>query len=346
MIELLVVIAIAAIGVVYTSSTGEAENTEMAERTAQDVLSEAEGHTGIGILGIDVVARKMRKLVGLSDGAVSADTLAEYRGDAEDDFFDDLAQEVGSIEGDDLGDAEGWDAAAEAWDDVEAADFGDNATRGEWDMLDEADEIATWARAVGQAAARDSDSEYGSDGEAFDPDHLVDDHSGPEHSDNDAMDDDAMDDISAIQAAMVEAEAEAYDDAEYDAGYDEGEFAEADTAFGTDEGDIAESVTETSAPEQAERNAPARSTSTPGIAETRDAPLVDEFDPEQDQILIAYRPGEAGNGRIGITEDPLRPGSAAVTLGGRCVAVVLGGYGVVGAQHIELVCEDDEAIAA
>ena len=83
MIELLVVIAIAAIGVVYTSSTGEAENTEMAERTAQDVLSEAEGHTGIGILGIDVVARKMRKLVGLSDGAVSADTLAEYRGDAE-----------------------------------------------------------------------------------------------------------------------------------------------------------------------------------------------------------------------------------------------------------------------
>jgi hypothetical protein len=81
--------------------------------------------------------------------------------------------------------------------------------------------------------------------------------------------------------------------------------------------------------------------------DTENAPIVDEFDPSQDQILISYRPGEAGNGRIGILEDPLRPGSAAVTLGGRCVAVVLGGFGKVRAHHIDLVCEDcDDDMAA
>ncbi len=55
MIELLVLITIATIGVVYTSSTGEAESKAMAEKTAKDALNEAEGQTGIGVLGIDVV---------------------------------------------------------------------------------------------------------------------------------------------------------------------------------------------------------------------------------------------------------------------------------------------------
>ena len=85
MIELLVIIAIATIGVVYTSSTGEAESSAMAEKTAKDALNEAEGQSGIGILGIDVVARKMRRMVGLQEGAVGADTLAEYRGSDEEE---------------------------------------------------------------------------------------------------------------------------------------------------------------------------------------------------------------------------------------------------------------------
>ncbi|MWB78518.1 hypothetical protein GLS40_10815 [Pseudooceanicola sp. 216_PA32_1] len=66
-------------------------------------------------------------------------------------------------------------------------------------------------------------------------------------------------------------------------------------------------------------------------------PVIDDFDPNEDQIVIGYRPGEAGDGRIGISEDPHHPGTARVTLGGRVVAVVQNGYGKVHARHIELV---------
>lgn len=67
-----------------------------------------------------------------------------------------------------------------------------------------------------------------------------------------------------------------------------------------------------------------------------EVPVVEDFDPDEDQIVIGYRRGEAGDGRIGISEDPTSPGTARVTLGGKVVALVPGGYGLVQAYHIEL----------
>ncbi|GGE21292.1 hypothetical protein GCM10011360_07390 [Primorskyibacter flagellatus] len=307
MIELLVIIAIATIGVVYTSSTGEAESSAMAEKTAKDALNEAEGQSGIGILGIDVVARKMRRMVGLQDGAVGADTLAEYRGSDEDE---DQGGEPVALAGEDqfvfagdrdarAGDADDdWDGEAYAEDDAAEEDW------------DDADAIAA------EAEAGVSDEEWAEDdlaAEEWDEDDL------------DDMDDPDMGEWA--EADMDDADATDRDDDWAAAEFDEGEWAEGDDDLMA--GDLDEDV----APEVAARPA----------MDTEFAPLVDEFDPEQDQLVIGYRPGEAGNGRIGIIEDPLRPGSAAVTLGGRCVAVVLDGFGRVRAHHIELVCEEDDA---
>lgn len=263
MIELLVVIAIATIGVVYTSSTGEAESNVMADKSAKDALNEAEGQSGIGILGIDVVARKMRKVVGLRDGAVSADTIAEYKADE-----DDLAPEAedGAMTRDDV---------AEAFDE-------------EFDDWDEEAELA---------AAADEDWGDGL---------PADNHAAP--------------------VAEDYAEADDFDDLD-----------------GADDLDADNWLRDAAEDRETARPAAVASAE----VDTESAPIVDEFDPSQDQILISYRPGEAGNGRIGILEDPLRPGSAAVTLGGRCVAVVIGGFGKVRAHHIDLVCEDcDDDMAA
>jgi hypothetical protein len=268
MIELLVVIAIASIGVIYTSSTGEAESNVMADKSAKDALNEAEGQSGIGILGIDVVARKMRKVVGLREGAVSAHAIAEYKADQDED---DLDEDDAAMTRDDV---------AEAFDE-------------EFDDWDEEAELAA------------------------------------------AADEDWGDGVPAVRDAApvadeTYAEAEDYDD------LDEADFLDDDLD------------TENWLRDAAEDRQEARPAVTASAeVDTENAPIVDEFDPSQDQILISYRPGEAGNGRIGILEDPLRPGSAAVTLGGRCVAVVLGGFGKVRAHHIDLVCEDcDDDMAA
>ncbi len=309
MIELLVIIAIATIGVVYTSSTGEAESSAMAEKTAKDALNEAEGQSGIGILGIDVVARKMRRMVGLQDGAVGADTLAEYRGSDEDEDEDQGGEPV-ALAGEDqfvfVGDRDA--RAGDADDDWDGETYAeDNAAEEDWD---DADAIAA------EAEAGVSDEEWAEDdltAEEWDEDDL------------DDMDDPDMGEWA--EADMDDADATDRDDDWAAAEFDEGEWAEGDDDLMA--GDLDEDV----APEVAARPA----------MDTEFAPLVDEFDPEQDQLVIGYRPGEAGNGRIGIIEDPLRPGSAAVTLGGRCVAVVLDGFGRVRAHHIELVCEEDDA---
>lgn len=278
MIELLVVIAIATIGVVYTSSTGEAESTAMADKSAKDALDEAEGQSGIGILGIDVVARKMRQVVGLRDGAVSADTLAEYRADVEEDIDQDQWFDEDFAEGD-----------------LVAADDQDD----DWDEVD-------WDEEAELAAAADED--WGD---------------GPEAS----VDHDA--DHAILRGVMSVTADEGWEETDCDR-------AERWLQDAADDAATAAAAAPTPA-------SPARAAApAPTGIDTSDAPIVDEFDPTQDQILIGYRPGEAGNGRIGIMEDPLRPGCAAVTLGGRCVAVVLGGYGKVRAHHIDLVCEDPE----
>jgi len=268
MIELLVLIAIATIGVIYTSSTGEAESTAMAEKTAKEALNEAEGQNGIGILGIDVVARKMRDLVSKSNGiAVTADTLAEFRGVVAEDDEDEAEAQAEAPK------------AAHADDDID-----------DWDEDEEGDD---WS------AAR----------------------AAQERWDEDASDDDwaSVEDDDEVQPVNAEAPMR-------------------------EEAPIMDTPVETPVAKAPEAAKPAPKA--PAVLDTADAPLVEDFDPEQDELQIGYRPGEAGNGRIGIAEDPLRPGSAAVTLGGRCVAVVLDGYGKVRAHHIDLVCEEDEDLAA
>ena len=303
MIELLVVIAIATIGVVYTSSTGEAESSATADKSAKDALNETEGQRGIGILGIDVVARKMRQMVGLPDGAVSAETLAEYRGD------DDHVHTADA----------GADPAADPWDTARAT--------GEW--VDEGDNAAAldedWGEGMGAGATNDW------------ADHALQDEVIERARLAAQMDD--PDETETVLQAVSEAAGEETDD--MDDTDDLGDLGDMSAILSdvVAEDQPAEDTVEPEAPRS--RNAAAD----PGM-DTQDAPMVEDFDPEQDQILIGYRPGEAGNGRIGIMEDPLRPGSAAVTLGGRCVAVVLDGFGKVRAHHIELVCEEDDDVLA
>ncbi|OWU84560.1 hypothetical protein ATO6_12890 [Oceanicola sp. 22II-s10i] len=72
-------------------------------------------------------------------------------------------------------------------------------------------------------------------------------------------------------------------------------------------------------------------------------PVIEDFDPREDQIVIGYQQGEAGDGRIGIVEDPENPGDALVKLGGRVVAIVPGGFGKVRAHHIDLFVMEEAA---
>lgn len=300
MIELLVVIAIATIGVVYTSSTGEAESNLMADKSAKDALNEAEGQSGIGILGIDVVARKMRKVVGLRDGAVSADSIAEYRADADEE--PDMAEADLDLDYDDPEMVDDWrahrdEAAMADADDAFDDDDDDLAAYDEdWDEDDEWDEPPARAR-----LAQDDTFEFD-------------------------------------QPATPRASERPVRDMPRSAARDWAQDAEADRVAQAAPVAAKPAAPQPAAPKPAPR---------PAAIDTRDAPIVEEFDPAQDEIVIGYRPGEAGNGRIGIIEDPLRPGSAAVTLGGRCVAVVIDAFGKVRAHHIDLVCDDgDEDLAA
>ncbi|EAQ04560.1 hypothetical protein OB2597_04740 [Pseudooceanicola batsensis HTCC2597] len=335
MIELLVLITIATIGVIYTSSTGEAESKAMAEKTAKDALNDAEGQSGIGILGIDVVARKMRRMVGLAEDAVGADTLASFRGSAEDldapeplqsrrdrdagDTFAEDDREVTPVSAD-TADAFVW---ATDEDEPEAeGPHDDEELQGDADLMSE-DDQRDQELVMGILAEIDMADDENLHGEAADDieDSFVDADGGADVglADDAAREEEWEEDWDDVRAALA-----------------------TDTL-------TEEPAAETSAPTTAPTTAPAPAVETPAAAaglDTRDAPTVEDFDPEQDQLLIAYRPGEAGNGRIGIAEDPLRPGSAAVTLGGRCVAVVLGGFGTVRAHHIELVCEDEVDLAA
>ncbi|MBR9764778.1 MAG: hypothetical protein GYB53_14935 [Rhodobacteraceae bacterium] len=69
------------------------------------------------------------------------------------------------------------------------------------------------------------------------------------------------------------------------------------------------------------------------------APVIEDFDPERDQIVLEYRPEDAGSGRVGILTDARHPDAALITLGGRVVAIVAGGAGRVSARHVDLVQE-------
>ncbi|WP_010138224.1 hypothetical protein [Oceanicola sp. S124] len=83
-----------------------------------------------------------------------------------------------------------------------------------------------------------------------------------------------------------------------------------------------------------------------GLAGLDTAPVISDFDPERDQIVLEYRPEEAGSGRVGILTDDSHPGAALITLGGRVVAIVADGAGRVSARHVELVQEGPGKTAA
>ncbi|PJE26096.1 hypothetical protein PSM7751_01213 [Pseudooceanicola marinus] len=87
-------------------------------------------------------------------------------------------------------------------------------------------------------------------------------------------------------------------------------------------------------------------TAEPAVRAPLNAPLIRDFDPERDQIVLEYRPEDAGNGRVGIISDDRHPGAALITLGGKVVAIVEGGEGQVTAAHVELVQEDTQDTAA
>lgn len=76
------------------------------------------------------------------------------------------------------------------------------------------------------------------------------------------------------------------------------------------------------------------------------APVIQDFDPARDQIVLEYRPEDAGNGRVGIITDDRHPGAALITLGGKVVAIVEGGEGQVTAAHVELVPEEPRGSTA
>ncbi|MGI3168280.1 hypothetical protein ACRARG_03950 [Pseudooceanicola sp. C21-150M6] len=280
MIELLVVIAIATIGVVYTSSTGEEESRAMAEKTAKDALNEAEDQSGLGVLGIDVVARKAKAILRLKDGKVSASVLAQRPRRAP------KSEEQ---------------AASAAEPDPEELKPLQDLSKGRRNALRNASPAAQ------DPVAPDAqvEDDHVANAEDLTPEPV----------------------IAAAEAAAPAAAAE-----------ESRPPATAPAAAHHEEA--------SPAPVRPRRTGPsAPSAARTAALDTSKAPVVEEFDPELDEIVIGYRPGEAGNGRIGIMEDPQRPGSAAVTLGGRCVAVVLGAHGKVMAHHIELVCEEGDIAA-
>lgn len=304
MIELLVLIIIATIGVFFTSTTGEAESNKMAQKTAKDALREAEGQHGIGILGIDVVARKARAMWARDDEdqddhAIPADALATNLDD-EDEEREEMPDAI----------AQAFDQVGAAQDDFD--EFDAHLTARVQDRVRAYEEEGGSAPASGPASGPGSASvaedDWDEDEDDWDEDGFA--EAGLSDLVGDDLSPRAQDDTT--QAAYDEWQEDARQDAH--------------------------------SPAAARRSG--RVAADKPVIDTANAPVVEDFDPGEEQLVIGYRPGEAGNGRIGIVPDPLREGAAAVTLGGRCVAVVLNGLGTLKAHHVDLVCEDDGDMAA
>jgi hypothetical protein len=298
MIELLVLIIIATIGVFFTSTTGEAESNKMAQKTAKDALREAEGQHGIGILGIDVVARKARAMWSRDDDdqedhAIPADALATNLDD-EDEEREEMPDAI----------AQAFDQVGAAQDDFD--DFDAHLTARVQDRVRAYEED----NASAPVTATVAEDEWDDDEDDWDDDGFA----------QAGLSDLVGDDLSS--RAQDDTTKAAYDEWHEDARQDaHGRAAAASRRSG-------------------------RAAADKPVIDTANAPVVEDFDPGEEQLVIGYRPGEAGNGRIGIVPDPLREGAAAVTLGGRCVAVVLNGLGTLKAHHVDLVCEDDGDMAA
>lgn len=330
MLELLIVFGLASIGVFFTSTSNDPETAKNNRHThdGYGFDEEEEQGGGIGILGIDVARKVRSRRRKKSEPMKVPEPLHESAGRAPKTAAMLAASGPGAplVSGDSLGE----EVDDECLGSVRSVLAGD-ADLHDVDTLD------------GTAPARDGLSEnwdHEEDGSDAD-DGLLDDHmagQGMADAEEDAL----------RTRAMLRARAATQDD-DFDEDFDDGDDLD-DEAFVTREDGLSGYEAEAEAERMeaalddwdddddlADLGAPMTTNEMDG------PPVIDDFDPAEDQIVIGYRPGEAGDGRIGISEDPESPGTARVTLGGRVVAVVHGGYGKVHARHIELVMVDEAA---
>lgn len=298
MIELLIVIALATIGIHFTTTTPESmERTHVDDDQYDDESHEDEG--GIGILGIDI-GRKMKHV--RKARIAARERVAMLRRPAE--TAPDPAPVVSEAD---------TDAAIRSvltgaeWEEGGA----DTAPVGP-ESYDEDEEIAD---PLPPLVAR---------AEVAEP--VVEEDALPEEIDDLAEAESEHEPADAFEFVAM-ATPEPVSVAKPDPGEEDD-----DSAFNAA---ISAAIRAEFEEQEADRVAATRAPQ--GRAMDRSGPpVIEEFDPDEDQIVIGYRAEEAGDGRIGITEDPTWPGTARVTLGGKVVALVPGGYGLVQAYHIEL----------
>lgn len=317
MIELLIVVALATLGLYFTTTTPESmERGPVEDDHYEDESQEDEG--GIGILGIDV-GRKMKHIRRARTAA--RERVAMLRRNAApaapapqpESAPEQTDQAIRSI----LTGAE--------WDD----DGASTAPAGTDSYDDEAEDDRL--SPIVPRSIRRPEAAAPAEGEAVSE---ASDGAGAVASEAQAEDAGAPERREPVAEAEVElAEDEGQDGpVAEDAGGDE------ESAF---DAAISAAIRAELAEQEAYRAA--AGTAPSWQQDPSGPPVIEDFDPDEDQIVIGYHPADAGDGRIGITEDPTWPGTARVTLGGKVVALVPGGYGLVQTYHIQLRLLDDAA---
>ncbi len=348
MLELILIFALASIGVYFTTTTNDPRlvNGPRADGD-DDGLGDQEDEGGIGIFGIDIGRKSRARKKAASEAALGEDSAAPVDfadaraavgrdnspdatlgGDGQDAFGGD--DHLDAIDGDDaqlgnairsmMGGHGGLDDAMQ--DRATATAMNDGF---EDDMNRMAASEDTLDRAPTYDALPNDDAldsfDMSSLEQSLSRDETDDDHMPMSRAD-DTSDYDNFDDGFG-PAPDHGVQADALDD-DFDTFQDDPD-ADFDDMSGGD----------TDHPMTAQDVVPAPAGDGP--------PVIEGFDPQEDQIVIGYHSTDVGNGRIGITEDPAAPGTAHVTLGGRVVAIVPGGYGKVRVHHIELYSLDRAA---
>lgn len=180
------------------------------------------------------------------------------------------------------------------------------------------------------SALASEDGEAEAEGDLFDIagyDHLLHDLNGGAMIGAVEAQDDAADDIFEGQSEFAYAETEAESD------------AESDTETGPETAEIVGDAMEPLVlgfGDQVFTADPADTEETPDASdETTD--VVENYDIEDEKLLVSVSPDYAGAGEITVSEDSHEPGSALVTLDGEVVASVPGGWPGLSADDIELV---------
>ncbi|MGR3322385.1 MAG: hypothetical protein ACU0DK_10680 [Pseudooceanicola sp.] len=157
--------------------------------------------------------------------------------------------------------------------------------------------------------------------------------------DTDARDEAEHEPEAAPEAVMAEADAPDAAPVQDDAPAFDEEDEAADDA-------IAAAIRAEMEERRADAESEAAEAARPASRARRDSPpIIEDFDPDEDRIVVGYYRDEAGDGRIGISEDPVHPGTARIMVGGRVAALVPGGYGFVQAHHVELELLDKTSAA-